>query len=364
MIRIPAHIDQIVSYKAGKPIQEIRREYQIEKIAKLGSNENTAGPSPKAITGVKEMLDSAKWYPEPASLDLKDKIAKFLNKKREEIVLGVGSEAVLSYIYRAFLEQGEEVISCNGTFIGIYVLADVYRVKMNKLPLTANYGFDLDKIIDSIGPNTRMIYLANPNNPTGTMISTSELEQFMQRVPDDVLVILDEAYYEYATALSLDYPHGTDYNYENMIVLHTFSKAYGMAGFRIGYGVSNPRLVQAMTKVKLTFEPTFTAQIAAYHALDDAEFIMKTVQNNKAGINYFYQEFDKLGLNYIKSYANFVTIDFGSEETVTQLTIELLKNGVIVRPLAAFGLPHCIRITVGQPQENEMCVTELQKLLS
>ena len=245
----------------------------------------------------------------------------------------------------------------------MYVLAQAYNVPCKKVAITADYKFDLDAIAKAVTDNTKAIYLANPNNPTGTIFTKQELENFMAKIPKHILVLIDEAYYEFANEVSPEYPVGTDYMYENAIVLRTFSKAYGLAGIRFGYGVASETLISALMKVKLPFEPSLVAQAAGIGAIDDDAFLRKTLDNYTVGLEYFYTEFDKLGLTYFKSSANFVMIDFGSAEKVNELNSKLLERGVIVRPLTAFGLPHCIRITVGTPEENKMCIETLKEVL-
>ena len=363
MFKIPDHIENIKTYKPGKPIQEIRRDFNLDKIAKLGSNENTLGASPKAVEAMKSAMNELEWYPEPACIDSRDLFARRLGLKRENIIIGNGSEGILSYAYKAFTEPGDELITCKGSFIGVYVLAQVNNLKLSLLNLKEDYSFDLDSIFDSISDKTKMIYLANPNNPTGTIISKNELDAFIKKVPSHILVILDEAYFEFANDLADDYPDGTEYIYENLLCLRTFSKAYGLAGVRYGYGYGSEKIIEALMKVKLPFEPSVIAQAAGMGALSDTEFLAKTLEMNRNGMNYFYEEFKKLNLNYIKSYANFIMVDFESEAFVTDLNSKLLSSGVIVRPLAAFGLSHCIRFTIGQAHENEMAIEKLKLYL-
>jgi histidinol-phosphate aminotransferase len=363
MFEVPKHIQNIKTYKPGKPIQEIRREFNLEKIAKLGSNENTLGASPKAVEAMKNAMNELQWYPEPACIDSRNRFAEHLGLKREQIIIGNGSEGILSYAYKAFTEPGDELITCKGSFIGVYVLAEVNNLNQTLLNLKEDYTFNLNGILDSISHKTKMIYLANPNNPTGTIIKKHELEAFMAKVPEHILVILDEAYYEFANDLSAEYPEGLDYKYQNLLCLRTFSKAYGLAGVRFGYGYASEKIIEALMKVKLPFEPSVIAQAAGIGALSDTDFLAKTLEMNRNGMQYFYNEFEKLGLNYTKSYANFVMVDFETEDKVNDLNAKLLETGVIVRPLVAFGLAHCIRFTVGQSHENEMAIEKLKLFL-
>ena len=363
MISIPDHIKNLVSYKPGKPIQELRREYKLDKMAKLASNENTLGSSPKALEAMKKAMEELHWYPEPAGIDAREKIAEHIGVTKENIVLGNGSEGIINYIFKCFFQKNDEIVTSEGSFIGVYVLAQAYNVPCKKVPLTTDYAFFLDGILANITPKTKAIYLSNPNNPTGTMITKSELDAFMAKVPKNILVILDEAYYEFASFYSEEYPVGTDYLNENVLVLRTFSKAYGLAGIRIGYAVGAPYLIEVLAKVKLTFEPSVIAQAAAFGAIQDDAFLSETLENAKIGRAYYYEEFDRLGVKYIPSYANFIMTVFESEEIVQELNAKLLQRGVVLRPLNAFGLPHCLRITIGTPEENKMCITQLETVL-
>jgi len=367
MIKIPEHVNKLITYKPGKPIQELRRDYGLEKIVKLGSNENPLGPSPKAKEAINDSFKDLEFYPEPACIDIRKKFAnKFGNQfniKIENVIVGNGSEGIINYIFKAFFQPGDELLTCQGSFIGVYVLAQAYNVPCHKLPLTKDYKFDLDNIIKNIDKKTKAIYLANPNNPTGTIFTKPDFEEFMSKVPSDIIVILDEAYYEFAVDLTDEYPIGINYDYDNLISLRTFSKAYGIAGIRIGYGFAKSNIIEALLKVKLPFEPSISAQAAGMGAIDDDEFLKKTLDNNKKGLEYYYTELEKLSLKYFKSYANFVMIEFDTAEEVNQLNSELLKRGVIVRPLTAFGLPNCLRISIGTEEENKICMKNIRELL-
>lgn len=363
MIKIPQHVNELITYKPGKPIQELRRDYGLEQIVKLGSNENPLGPSPKAKEEIVKSFDDLEFYPEPACVDIRNKFAKIFHTEKEKVIVGNGSEGIINYIFKAFFSPDDELITCEGSFIGVYVLAQAYNVACHKLPLTSDYKLDLDAILSRIDEKTKGIYIANPNNPTGTIIDKNQFENFMKKVPSNVLVILDEAYFEFAVDLTDDYPVGLEYEYDNIISLRTFSKAYGIAGVRIGYGFSNTRIIEALMKVKLPFEPSIMAQAAGMGAIDDSEFLKRTLDNNRIGLEYYYSELEKLGLKYFKSYANFVMIEFDSAEKVNHINSELLKRGVIVRPLGAFGLPNCLRISIGTEEENQICIKNLSEVI-
>lgn len=361
MIKISKNIEELIPYKAGKPIQEIRRELQTSQLAKLASNENSFGPSPKALNAITDALNELHWYPEPSALDACKILARYNGVNPENIMLANGSESILSYILKAFTRYGDELITSNGTFIGVYVLAKIYDLDCRRVPLTKEYSFDLEAIFKQISDKTKVIYLANPNNPTGTMISESELNRFIQKVPKDILIILDEAYAEFAIAADPCYPISQKVRADNVIVLRTFSKAYGLAGMRIGYCIANDKITETLMKIKLPFEPSVLAQKAGIAAIDDTDFLNQTIENNNKGLRYFYEQFTDMAVNYVHSYANFIMLDLKTEEKVNQLTKELFKGAVIVRPLAAFGLPNAMRITVGTMEENTMAIDAFKR---
>jgi histidinol-phosphate aminotransferase len=252
---------------------------------------------------------------------------------------------------RTLILDGEEAITAEGTFIGFSVLAQSRGIRLHKVPLR-NYSYNLDGILNRITPRTKLIYLANPNNPTGTIFSKASFLEFHKNVPSNVLIILDEAYFEFANR-DRQYPDSMRFRFDNVITLRTFSKAYGLAGVRIGYGFAHSNLIGNLMKVKLPFEPSIPAQAAGLAALDDKEFLRKYLELNSAGLSYLYDVFDRLSLRYKKSHANFVMLILENEARVEKLNEKLLHQGVIIRPLKAFGLPHCIRITSGLEHENE-----------
>ncbi len=230
------------------------------------------------------------------------------------------------------------------------------------MPMTEGYGFNLDAIKSRINRSTKVIYIANANNPTGTRITRQELTAFLETVPDHILVILDEAYFEFSKSLDPNFPDSLTFKRSNILTLRTFSKAYGIAGVRLGYGIGHPKIIEAMNKAKLTFEPSTLAQAAGIGALQDESFVERTLENNKKGLAYFYREFDRLGIHYVPSYANFVMTVWESAEVVTKICDELMKVGVLVRPLGG-KLENCIRVSVGRMDENEWFMENLEKLL-
>ncbi len=363
-IELPEHIKNLKGYKPGKPISELIAENNWEQTAILWNNENPMGSSSKAKDAIITAFEGSNFYPDPLSLKLRGKLAERLGKQTENIIVGNGSEGLLLNILKAFCSGKEEVLTSSGSFVIIYIWSQINNTPLVQIPLTADYRLDLEGIAAGIGENTKVIYLSNANNPTGAMITREELTRFMEVVPEHILVVLDEAYFEFSVTLTDDFPDGTQLNYSNIIVLRTFSKAYGIAASRIGYGIASKEIIQPLLNVKLTFEPSNLAQAAGIGALDDEQFLKKTMDNNTAGINYFYQEFDRLRLNYVPSFANFVMIDFGTKQKVDLIVEQLMSHGVFVRPLGGSGLPHCIRISVGRREENNYCIEILEQVLN
>ncbi len=363
MIRIPQHIEELQSYKPGKAVQDVFAGMGLERTAILSSNENNLGPSPKAMQAVQQAMLKAHLYPEPASSALRNKLAERLGQQPENIIIGNGSDGILSNIFKAFFEEGDELISSEGSFVAVNVMTRMNNIAYPKAPLTSGYAFDLDAIYSLLTSNTKAVYLCNPNNPTGAMIGEQALREFVEKIPENVLVIVDEAYSEFSRALADDFPDSMQYGLPNLITLRTFSKAYGLAGLRLGYAVAHPRLIGALMKVKLTFDPSSVAQAAGLAALEDEEFLQKTIAVNQQGISYYYRHFDRLGLHYVPSFGNFVMVDFGSPERATFVFEQLMKRGVMVRPLHFFELPQCLRISAGLPHECELLVEKMEEVL-
>jgi histidinol-phosphate aminotransferase len=358
---VPRHIQLLEPYVAGKSIEELRRELGLEKIVKLASNENPLGVSPQAFRAIQEALPDVNRYPSPDFYDLRLALARRYDVKIENVFAAHGSEGIIAVIMGTFLLDDEEALTSANSFISFRIQAQSRGIKISEVPLK-DYRLNLTAIADRIHDKTKVIYLANPNNPTGTIFTVSEFRDFMKRVPERVLVILDEAYFEFAHYDPV-FPDSMQYRLDNVITLRTFSKAYGLAGIRIGYGFAAEPLIGNLMKVKLTFEPSHLAQAAGIAAMHDTEFLEKTLRLNRLGLQFYYDLFDRLGIRYLKSHANFVTIILDSEETVNRLYDRLLRQGVIVRPLRAFGLPNGIRISTGLEEENELFAKALEKVL-
>lgn len=349
---VPDYIRGLNPYQAGKTIAEVKELYNPPRISKLASNENRMGCSEVVEQAVQEALQEIQDYPDPLARKLRKKIAERNNVSLENVVVGAGTESLIANLFRTFFHEDEEAISASATFVGFFVHANVQSVRIKSTPLTDGYGFDPQALIDAINNHTKMIYIANPNNPTGTYLSEDEFEYLMAHVPEDVLVVMDEAYYEYAQTLS-DYPDSLDYKLDNVLTLRTFSKAYGLAGFRVGYGIGHPEVIEMMTKTKLAFEPSSTAQHVAIAAYDDQEHVKKSRQMVERGKRRLYSLLDESDITYVPTACNAVMAVFPSEDLARQFNQQMMKNGVILRRLGMFGLPNGIRITIGTEEEME-----------
>lgn len=360
---VPYNVRDLSPYVAGKTIAEVKKAYKPKRISKLASNENRLGCSPRVEKAVSKAISEVQDYPDPASRKLRSMLAERNEVEPENIIVAAGSESVIANLCRTFFLNHEEAVTSSATFVGFFVQANIRGISLKLIPHTDNYGFDLDKMAESVNDRTKMIYIANPNNPTGTYITGQEFEDFMKAVPSDVLVIMDEAYYEYARNVD-DYPHSLDYNYPNVITLRTFSKAYGLAGFRIGYGIGHKELIGNMLKTKLTFEPTTLAQAAAVAALQDEDFLQRSVDMVEQGRERLYRFFDQHDIRYCRSISNSVMMILPTEQEAVDFTQSMLKEGVILRRINAFGLPNCIRITIGTEVEMDHFEDSLTKVMN
>jgi histidinol-phosphate aminotransferase len=362
MIRIPEHISELQPYKAGKPIDELAREKGIKKIVKLASNENPLGPSPRAIDAIKSAIFELHRYSDPSAYKLVNALAVKTGRRPEQIITGSGSDSLIQYSITAFTDSRDVLLSSEGTFIGWYVNAAKYNRKMTLTPLK-NFAYDLDRIYDSITGETKIIYLANPNNPTGTIFRKKEFEKFLSHVPDNIIVILDEAYTIYAEA-DPDYPNGLNYDYSNLIVMRTLSKAFGLAGLRAGYAAGPEHLIKQMYKVKLPFEPNSLAQEAAIAAIDDEDFIRKTKEINKLSLSMMKKSFDDMGLKYVPTSANFFLLLFPNENIAAAFNEECLNYGLILRHVKSFGIPNGVRINSGTIEETRFAIDVIKQVVS
>lgn len=350
---VPPYIESLRPYEAGRGIEEVRRDYGLDRVVKLASNENPLGPSPRAVEAMAQAMGTLNFYPN-GGLDLRCVLAREYDLKVENVITGSGSEGIMSNIIRTFLCDEDEVLTTEAAFIGFQVLARSRGVKYRTVPYR-DWHYDLPALARAITPNTKIIYLANPNNPTGAIFTKSEFDEFYKQVPERVLVILDEAYFEYA-ADNPRYPNSMHYRYDNVITLRTFSKVYGLAGIRIGYGFAHEELIRNLLKVKLPFEPSTLAQAAGIAALSDKEFLHRSLEINARGLRLITDAVREVGFEPPCSDANFVMIPLPDAERAQRLTRELLHLGIIIRPLTAFGLPNCVRISTGSDEENQLFV--------
>ena len=360
MIKIPKYVEDLEPYKAGKSIYELSRECGLKKIVKLASNENPLGPSPKAVESIKKHITEINRYTNPRAFDLVNAIAKKINKSPGQIVTGGGSDSLLQYIVSTFSEEGDELMTSFGSFIGWYVNVNKYG-RISKQIEQNNYRFDLERIADNITEKTKIIYLANPNNPTGTIFTKQEFELFLGKVPENILIVLDEAYTVYAQS-NHDYPNGLDYDNKNLIVLRTLSKAYGLAGIRIGFAVGHGDLIKILYKVKLPFEPNSLAQVAAIAAINDEEFLQRTIELNVVSLNRFRKKFDELSIKYLPTFTNFLLMLFNDEKYAVKFNEECLKRGLILRHVKSYGIPNGIRINSGTEEETQFAIDVISQV--
>src|SRR5437773_8467256 len=344
---ISEHIQRIAAYKSENPAEEIERQLGIP-IVQLGMNENPFGPSPKAVQAARAYLEKIAPYPDDSAYFLRQRLASHYKISMDEIIVSSGSSDILAMTYDALHSPGAEVLTGEASFVVFYQLAEILNMGLVRTPMK-EYVFDLEAMAERITSKTRLVVLANPNNPTGTIIGRAELDKFMNKAPDHLLVVLDEAYFEYVNAPS--YPNALDYVRAGkpVLVLRTFSKVFGLAGLRIGYGISTPEIVEALYKVRMAFNTNSVAQIAALAAWDDREHVQKSVEANRVELEFLYRELSKRQVGYIPSQANFILVEL--RKPVREVTAALLTQGVIVRP--ARCCPACMRVSVGTREQNQ-----------
>jgi histidinol-phosphate aminotransferase len=356
---IPDYIQGLPAYVPGKPVEEVEQELKIHAV-KLASNENPLGPSPKAMEAARQALGEANWYPDGGSKRLRQVLAKRHNVQPEEVFVGLGSSEIIDLASRVLLRPGLDGITSEGSFSLFAIAIRASGGNLIQTPMK-DYAFDLDAIATAVTPQTRVIYIANPNNPTGTAFGAEAFAAFLRRVPGDVLVVMDEAYCEYAERKDLPDPFRLFREYNNILTLRTFSKVYGLAGLRIGYSIGHPTLVAEMNKLRTPFNVTSVGQAAALAALDDVEHVRRSVESNRAERRRLFEELRKLHLTPVPSETNFLFIPVGTfAKTVCD---ELLREGVIVRPMAWMGFPEAIRVSIGSATQNDKLLAALARTL-
>jgi len=359
-LRIPEHLLSINPYVAGKPLEELEREYGISDSVKLASNENPLGPSPKAIRAIEKALEKLHRYPDSNGYYLRKKLSAFLNVGSENVVLGNGSDDIIGLVAHAHLQPGDEAILPKPSFLMYTIEVTSTGAAPIFVPLKS-LRIDLDGILDRITPKTRLIFLCNPHNPTGTIILKHEFERFLEKVPPEIAVIIDEAYIEFVR--DRDCLNSVDYlDSENaLIILRTFSKAYGLAGLRVGYGIMPSEISNLLNRIRQPFNTGTLAQIGAIAALDDQRFVQKTREIIHSGLDFLYGALKKMNLRYFPTQANFFLIDL--ERDADDIFRRMLQEGVIVRSMTSYGYPQYIRINVGLPEENERFIEALKKVI-
>jgi histidinol-phosphate aminotransferase len=357
------NIEGIRPYKPGRPIEQVVRELGIKgPVVKLASNENPLGPSPRALSALRRTLPELHYYPEDSGHALRTKLSASFKVDMDSIILGNGSVEIIMMACLAYLEPGEELVMSEHSFMMARNGAAIMNARLVDVP-TLEYSHDLEQILSTITARTKIVYLDNPINPLGTIVTKDALNDFIAKVPEHVLVIIDEAYAEYIT--SRDYPKALDYynQNKNVLILRTFSKIYGLAGLRMGYGFARPEIIGCLSKVRLPFNVSRNAQAAAVAALDDKRHVLRSRQTNEAGKEFLYRELKKLNkVFYLKSYANFVFINFAVDSQ--DIFEQLQHRGVITRTVKEYNFPNALRVSVGTLSENKRFIKALSEVVS
>ncbi|RKP59246.1 histidinol-phosphate transaminase [Pararobbsia silviterrae] len=361
----PSYVRALAPYIAGKPISEVAREFGLDeaRIVKLASNENPLGMPPSAQAAMQQAIADLGRYPDANGFDLKSALSARYGVGDDWITLGNGSNDILELAAHAFVERGESIVFAQYSF-AVYALA-TQGVGARAIVVPARaYGHDLDAMLAAIESDTRLVFVANPNNPTGTFIPGDQIEAFIARVPKHVVVVLDEAYTEYLAAEQRYDAIGWTRRYPNLLVSRTFSKAYGLAGLRVGFAIGQPELTDLLNRLRQPFNVNSLAQTAAVAALGDQAFLAKSAEVNAAGYAKLTAAFDALGLEYVPSSGNFVLVRVGDDDGAgARVNLGLLKEGIIVRPVGNYGLPKWLRVTIGLPEENDAFLAALRRVL-
>jgi histidinol-phosphate aminotransferase len=358
--RVPGYIHRINAYVPGRPIEEVERELKIRAV-KLASNENPLGPSPRAVEAAREAMGGVNRYPDGGGHYLREALAGLHGVRLENVILGLGSSELIDLSARMMVRPGDEGLTSLGAFPLFYIAIQATGGQLVTVPLK-DHAFDLDAMAQAITPQTRFIILANPNNPTGTMFTADEFDSFLARVPEDVLVVLDEAYCDYVQHPGYTRSIAGVRDGANVLVLRTFSKVHGLAGMRIGYGIGPAALLKEMDKVRTPFNTTSIAQVAALAAMGDVEHTRRSVESNRAGMLQLTAGLDKIGAKFVPSFGNFIYIESGIR--ASEVGREMEKLGVIVRPLDWMGMPDGLRVTVGTADENEKFLAAYSKIVT
>ncbi len=358
---IPEYIRGLPAYIPGRPIEEVERELKIHAI-KLASNENPLGPSPKAVEAVRSAVTEANRYPDGGTHLLRAKLSRQHGVALDQILMGLGSSEIIDLAARILLSGGKTGVTSHGSYAPFSLAIRASGAELVRVP-QQDFAFDLRAIADAVAAHaeTRIVYLANPNNPTGTAFGVGELQEFLRRVPADVLVVLDEAYFHYADRPDMPDSVQLFREHKNLLIMRTFSKVYGLAGLRVGYGIGDTPVLEAMNRLRTPFNLAGVSQAAALAALDDAEHVNRSIKENATERARLTKGLTQLGLRPVPSHANFIFIDIGPE--AQELCDELLHEGVIVRPLGWMGFPEAIRVSVGIASENDKLLEVISRLL-
>lgn len=353
-------VQALVPYLPGKPISDVQRELGLTEVVKLASNENPLGPSDKVKQAMQACFADLSRYPDGNGFALKAALSTRYGINSAQITLGNGSNEILELLARAFLTTEHEVVFSQHAF-AVYPLVTQAVGSIARVTSAVDYGHDLEAMLSAITDNTRLVFIANPNNPTGTYLTEQALSVFLAAVPDHVIVVLDEAYYEYVA--KKDYPNSIDWLslYPNLVITRTFSKAYGLAGLRVGYALSSPEMADILNRVRQPFNNNALALVAAEVAIQDSEYLAETIALNDAGMQYLTEAFSTMGLPWIESVGNFVSVDLLRE--ANSINDALLQKGVIVRPVANYELPNHLRISIGTEAENKFFISALKSTL-
>lgn len=356
-----AGVRHLVPYKPGKPIEELQRELGLERVIKLASNENPLGPSPKALQAIRAALPDLALYPDGSGFRLKSALAEKHALGPEQITLGNGSNEILELAARAFLTPDHEAVFSRHAF-AVYPIVTQAAGAKAKIAPARGYGHDLEAMLSLVSDKTRLIFIANPNNPTGTLLAAADLKAFLNRLPPTAVCVLDEAYFEFVAARDPADSVAWLKAHANLIITRTFSKAYGLAGLRVGYALSSPAIADLLNRVRQPFNNNALALAAAEAALSDTEHLRKTVANNQAGMRQLTEGFEDMGLAFVGSSANFILVELNRPGT--PVFQALLKKGVIVRPVDNYELPRHLRVSVGVENENRLFLQALRSVLA
>ncbi len=353
-------INNIKPYSPGKAIDEVKKEFGLKNIYKMASNENPLGPSQLAIEAIKNNTSNIHIYPDGCSLLLKESIAKKNNINTQQIIVGNGSDEIIKLLGESFLEKGDTIIMGEPSFSEYDYIGNLMGAKVKKIPLV-NFAFDLEEILDNLDDSVKIIALCNPNNPTGTVIEKDELISFIDRVPEKIIVVLDEAYKEYAGDNFYSGLNFIKKEKNNVLILNTFSKIYGLAALRVGYGIGSESLISWITRAKEPFNVNVLAQVGAMAALEDIEHLKRSIALNDSGKAFLYKEFSERNFDYSPSGANFIWVDIKNDSK--KVFDGLLKKGIIIRPGYVFGADNHIRVTIDKPEINRYFLDMLDEVI-